>query len=119
LALLYAISANHQSPLIDAPGVVWATAFMIHQTKRMLFMANSHVSENPFHAECMKFMRKLQAAPDKRLTHSVLLKRMKIDAKTFQEIVTTLEQQGDIVPRTITTAGRPQKCYVVVEKTEG
>jgi hypothetical protein len=26
----------------------------------------------------------------------VLLKRMKVDARTFQEMVATLEQQGDI-----------------------
>jgi hypothetical protein len=117
LALLYAISANHQSPLIDAHGVTWATSFMVHQTQRMLFMANSHVSDNPFHAECLKLLRKLQDAPEKRLSHSILLKRMKIDAKTFQEIITTLEQQGDILTAICSTAGRPQRHYQLLGET--
>ncbi len=117
LALLYAISANHQSPLIDAHGVTWATSFMVHQTQRMLFMANSHVSDNPFHAECLKLLRKLQDAPEKRLSHSILLKRMKIDAKTFQEIITTLEQQGDVLTAICSTAGRPQRHYQLLGET--
>jgi hypothetical protein len=116
LALLYAISASHQSPIIDEHAVAWATSFMVHQTRRMLFMANSHVSENPFHAECLKLIRKLQDAPERRLSHSVLLKRMKMDAKTFQELVTTLEQQGDILTVICPTAGRPQRHYQLLSE---
>ena len=111
LALLYAVSANHEAPRIDATAVRWATDFMLHQTRRMLFMAHSHVAENPFHAECLKLLRKLREAPDRQLPHSVLLKRMKIDAKTFYELISTLEQQGDLVVCTQSTAGRPQRCY--------
>jgi hypothetical protein len=77
----------------------------------MLFMAHSHVADNPFHAECLKLLRKLREAPERQLTHSVLLKRMKTDAKTFQELVATLEQQGDVVIVTQATAGRPQRAY--------
>jgi predicted ArsR family transcriptional regulator len=90
---------------------------MVHQTQRMLFMANSHVSDNPFHAECLKLLRKLQDAPEKRLSHSILLKRMKIDAKTFQEIITTLEQQGDVLTAICSTAGRPQRHYQLLGET--
>lgn len=111
LALLYAVSANHQSPVIDAAAVRWATDFMLHQTRRMLFMAHNHVAENPFHAECLKLIRKLRDEPAQQLAHSVLLKRMKIDAKTFQELVTTLEQQGDLLTVMQTTSGRPQRAY--------
>jgi hypothetical protein len=77
----------------------------------MLFMAHSHVADNPFHAECLKLLRKLREAPERQLTHSVLLKRMKTDAKTFQELIATLEQQGDVATVTQTTAGRPQRAY--------
>lgn len=111
LALLYAASANHQSPRIDVAAVRWATDFMLHQTRRMLFMAHNHVAENPFHADCLKLVRKLREAPQHQLAHSVLLKRMKIDAKTFQELVTTLEQQGDLLTMIQATSGRPQRHY--------
>ncbi len=119
LALLYAVSANHESPRIDAAAVQWATDFMLHQTRRMLFMAHNHVAENPFHAECLKLLRKLREAPQRQLAHSVLLKRMKIDAKTFQELVTTLEQQGDVLTVMQTTSGRPQRAYRLLGETSG
>ncbi|MEX1228802.1 MAG: bifunctional DNA primase/polymerase [Planctomycetaceae bacterium] len=111
LALLYAVSADHEAPCIDVAAVRWATAFVLHQTKRMLFMANGHVADNPFHANCLKLLRKLREAPDQTLPHSVLLKRMKIDAKTFHEIVATLEQQGDLQVETVTRAGSSHRAY--------
>lgn len=114
LALLYAISENHADPLIGADAALWATEFVTHQTRRMLFMAGSHVAENPYHADCLRLIRKLQAAPDRQLPHSVLLKRMKMNAKAFYEIITTLEQQGDIVPVTGSTQGRASRGYRLV-----
>ena len=88
-----------------------AARFVMHQTRRMLFMAQSHVADNPFHAECLKVMQKLRGAPDRQLPHSVLLKRMKIDARTFREIVSTLEQRGDIEVVTIPRAGTHKRLY--------
>lgn len=111
LALLYAVSASHETPRIDIAAVRWATEFILHQTRRMLFMAHSHVAENPFHAECLRLLRKLREAPERQLPHSVLLKRMKIEAKTFVELITTLEQQGDLTTVIQSTFGRPQRAY--------
>ena len=119
LALIHAVSGNYESPRIDATAVRWATEFMLHQTRRMLFMAHNHVAENPFHGECLKLLRKLRDAPDRQLAHSVLLKRMKTDAKTFQELVTTLEQQGDLLTVIQATAGRPQRHYRLLGETSG
>jgi predicted ArsR family transcriptional regulator len=42
---------------------------------------------------------------------------MKVDAKTFQELVTTLEQQGDLLTVTQATAGRPQRHYRLLGET--
>lgn len=113
LALVYAISENHERPEIGRAATEWARRFVLHQTRRMLFMAEAHVAENPFHAECMKLMRKLREAPAQTLSHGVLLKRMKTDARTFRELITTLEQRGDIksLTKAQTTAGRPTRVY--------
>ena len=111
LALLYAISENAKSPAIGAAAARWATRFAMHQTRRMLFMAASHVAENPFHAECLKFLQKLRDAPDQTLPHSVALKRMKMDAQSFQKLVQTLEQQGDIEVMPVKTHGRSGIAY--------
>jgi hypothetical protein len=44
---------------------------------------------------------------------------MKIDAKTFTELVTTLEQQGDIVTTCRSTSGRPHRAYQLVGESVG
>lgn len=111
LALLYAVSANPREPRIDRDAAEWATQFVTHQTHRMLFMAHSHVADNPFHADCLRFIRKLRDAADRTLPHSVLLKRMKVDAQTFQKLVQTLLQQGDIESCHLPTAGRTGLAY--------
>jgi hypothetical protein len=115
LALLYAISENHQSPEIGKAAIEWAVRFVMHQTRRMLFMAQNHVADNPFEAECLKFLQKLRDAPDRSLPHSVILKRMKIDSRTFQKIAFTLEQRGDITTQTSPTAGRQGHVYALRE----
>ncbi|MCC7406954.1 MAG: bifunctional DNA primase/polymerase [Phycisphaeraceae bacterium] len=111
LALIYAVSENHQSPHIGLAAVQWASAFVLHQTQRMLFMAAGHVAENPFHAECLKAVEKLRHAPGQELPHSVLLKRMKMDAKTFGSLIETLVQQGDIEITTTAKPGWPMRSY--------
>ncbi len=111
LALVYAVSENFGRPEIGRDAVDWARRFVLHQTRRMLFQAEAHVAENPFHAECMKLMRKLRESPTQTLPHGVLLKRMKTDARTFHELITTLVQRGDIKVQTQSTAGRPTRSY--------
>jgi len=119
LALLYAVSENHESPGIGKVAAEWAVRFVMHQTRRMLFMAHAHVADNPFHADCLKLMQKLRDAPDKTLSHSVLLKRMKIDAASFQQIISTLEQRGDVAITTRSTAGRPNRGYQLLDGDDG
>ena len=109
LALLYAVSADHTNPQINADAVRWATEFVMHQTRRMLFMAEGHVAENPFHGDCLKLVKKLREAPDQTLSHSVLLKRMKMDSKSFQIVVDTLMQQGDVTQTHIQKLTRESK----------
>jgi hypothetical protein len=111
LALLHAISENYMSPRIGSEAVRWASRFVLHQTRRMLFMASSHVAENPFHAECLKAIEKLRSAPGHELPHSVLLKRMKMDAKSFAMLIETLCQQGELENVTTPQRGWPIRAY--------
>ena len=115
LSLLYAVSAKYESPSIDQAAVQWASTFMMHQTRRMLFMAAGHVADNPFHAECLKLKEKLRGAPGRRLSHSVLLKRMKLKAKEFRDLIDTLLQQGEIRADTTPRAGSPVVEYELIE----
>jgi hypothetical protein len=118
LALLYAVSENHTAPQISKAATQWASQVIMHQTRRMLFMAAQHVSANPFHAECLRLMQKLREAPGRQLPHSVLLKRMKTDAKHFHDLIVTLEQRGDIVTAPVTTGGRSGIAYQSCERVK-
>lgn len=119
LALLHAVSENPERPEIGKAAAEWARRLVIHQTKRMLFMAQAHVAESPFQAECLKALQKLRGAPERELSHSVLLKRMKMEAKDFLALVTTLEQRGDIVTQTESTRGRPGRVYRLADGSAG
>ncbi len=111
LALLYAISENHVSPSIGIEAVRWASQFVMHQTRRMLFMAAGHVAENPFHAECLKLTRKLRDSPDRQMTRNNLMRAMRCKQADFDQILGTLMTQGDIIPMEIPTKTKPAQGY--------
>ena len=115
LALLYAIRESTHSPRISLAAAQCATQFVMHQTRCMLFMAQSHVAENPFHAECLRFLQGLRDAPNRTLLRSVRMQRMKLDAQTFQKIVLTLSEQGDIETASAKTSGRFGIAYHLLQ----
>ncbi|MCG3178628.1 MAG: hypothetical protein BIFFINMI_00956 [Phycisphaerae bacterium] len=97
LALLYACSENHAEPVIGLPAVQWATEFAMHQTRRQLYLATTYVAENPFHAECLKLIRRLRDAPGQQMQRQHLLRAMRCKSFDFDQIASTLVQQGEIV----------------------
>jgi hypothetical protein len=111
LALIHACSANHEDPIISLPAVEWGSAFALHQTRRQLYLASTYVAENPFHAECLKVVRRLREAPGAQLSHQVLLKRMKMKTKDFRELIETLIQRNDVEALPVQTKGRPGVLY--------
>jgi hypothetical protein len=111
LALLYACSANHEKPVIDLPAVEWASEFAIHQTRRQLFLAQSYVAENPFHAECLKLLRKLREADKGQMARRDLMRLMRCKSADFEQLVGTLALQGDIAPVDIPTRTKPAQGY--------
>jgi hypothetical protein len=118
LALVYAVSEHHESPRIGLAAAEWAARFVLHHTRRMLFMAQAHVADNPFHAQCLKLIEKLRNVPGCELPHSVLLKRMKMDAKNFAVLVDTLCQQGEVEVVTTTKPGWYLRSYRLISGGE-
>jgi hypothetical protein len=59
LALLYACSEKHATPVIHPEAAAWASLFAAHQTRRMLFMAGCHASESDFDAKRKKLLEVL------------------------------------------------------------
>ncbi|MFO8012736.1 MAG: DUF3987 domain-containing protein [Phycisphaerae bacterium] len=60
LALLYACSENHTDPKVSLAGVEWATAFITHQVRRMLFMCGEYVARDEFEGLCKRAVRILR-----------------------------------------------------------
>lgn len=116
LVLIYAVSEDHKSPRIGAEAVRWASRLVTHQTRRMLYMAAGYAAEGEFDELALRLMRKLRESRGRALPHSVLLKRMKLEAKAFRQVVDTLIEHGDIELDTHRTGGRDATRYRLVEK---
>jgi len=114
LALLYTVSENHENPVIGKSAVDWAGRFVMHGVQRMLFMAQAHVANGPFDAECLRAMNKLREAPGRMMPRSGLLRCMKIEARALDNIMATLEQRGDVQVQMKSTGGRPGTTYKLV-----
>jgi hypothetical protein len=113
LALLYAISADREATTIGSDAAEWAASLTMHQARRMLYMAELHVAENPHDAQCLKIIQIISAKPDKKIGHSELLKRMKIDAKSFISIISTMIERGDLVRNEIPHDSRTKGIYAL------
>jgi len=114
LALIAACSANHEQPVIDLPIVEWATQFAMHQTRRQLYLAHIYVAENPFHADCLKLLRKLTEAGG-QMARNRLMRAMRCKQADFDQLIGTLLTQGDIVPVEIPTKTKTAMGYRIAE----
>lgn len=115
LALVYACSANHQGPRIDADAAGWACAFVEHQTRRMLFMAAEYVSENEFDARCKKLVATLRKWQEKHgdawMPFWQINRKHPWSEREHEEVRTTLLNQRFLEYQERKTGGTPQRLY--------
>ena len=116
LALIYAVSADREAPVIDGGAATWARAFVTYQAKRMLFMALRHVSDSPFQAECQKFKMKLGAFSGKSVSHSVISRKMRHLKRTeLREVIDALIEQGFVSMSEKSSGGRLGRSYQLLQ----
>ena len=113
LSLCYAASVDHENPEITEEGAQWAVEFTLHQVRRMLFMANKHVAPSPFAQAAKRVREKIEKTPEKKMTHSDLLRRMHMDAREFQRIIDTMLISGEISLSENADGKRRKKIYSV------
>jgi hypothetical protein len=112
LALIYACSESQERPLIGVDGARWASEFIDHQTRRMLFMAAHHVSENLFDARQKKVLRIIQDAGG-RISRSALCRRTQsLSQRERLEVILNLKETGLIVEEYEPTATKGRSIYV-------
>jgi len=121
LSLIYAVSVNHTNPSIDHHAVNWASRLIMHQTRRMLFMAGNHVSETEFEQRCKRVMEHLQSWSEKHgeqwVTYRDLSRKFRWSRREHEEIRNSLLDQEHVEVQMVTTAGRPRLCYRLRSQT--
>jgi len=98
LALLYACSENHTAPEVRRAGVGWATAFVEHQVRRMLFMASEFVARDEFDSLCKRAVRVLRdwhakEGRDALMPPWMLRRRLSLHPTVFKDTMFELEQR--------------------------
>lgn len=115
LSLTYACSANHEHPLIDEAAARWACDFVDYQTRRMLFMAAQHVSENEFDARCKVLVSTLRRwrgqHGDAWMPFWQINRRHPWTDRDHECVRTTLLNQRMIEYEVRKTGGTPQRLY--------
>jgi hypothetical protein len=111
LALLYAVSADHENSVIDVPAVEWANRIVLHLTGRMLEAMELHTHSSPFDAAATKCIRHLRTAPNCEMSRSKLLRKTRFEKSQLDQILETLSERGDIIEHTQATSGRSAKLY--------
>lgn len=116
LALLYAISENHQSPRISLAAVQWSSAFVMHQTRRMLFMASQHVAEGEFDSLIKRTIEILRQwreknGPEALMPAWELRRRLKQRPSDFKDIVLELDARQIAVFDTEKATTKPKSGY--------
>jgi hypothetical protein len=119
LALLHAISRNHLAPIIDADSARWAIEVVEHQTRRMLFMANDHVSHNDFDAMAKAVVRQLKNWKSrngiKPMPEWELTRRLPWKPSDHKEVIKLLDTQRLVVRQPSASKTRPGFVYRLVE----
>ncbi len=115
LALVHACSADHERPVIDGMATRWAWEFVDHQTRRMLFMASDHVSENEFDGRCKSIVATLRKWREKHGDVHIpfwrLNRRHPWSEREHEEVRTALLNQRLIEYDIRKTGGTPQRLY--------
>ena len=70
--------------------------------------------KRPFHADCLRLIRKLRETTDQQMEHSPLLKAMHMKAADFKELIQTLMQQGELAIIKEPRAGASKVIYKLI-----
>ncbi|MCZ2341116.1 MAG: bifunctional DNA primase/polymerase [Bacteroidales bacterium] len=117
LALLYAISACRENPLITPDAATWAGSFVEHQTRRMLYMARHHASESEFDGKRKRLLELLgqwqRQYGDEWMPFWRVNRRLPWSRREHEDVRDTLLQQRLIEAgqRTTGKRGRPGLYY--------
>ncbi len=113
LALIYACSANAETPVIDAEAARWACDLSEYLTRRMLYIAHEWVADGVFDARQKRVLRIVRRA-DGKISRSELCRRTQwLTQRERQEVIENLLETGQIEQVTEETKTKPRVVYAI------
>lgn len=112
LALLYACSANHRTPLVTAEAAEWGAAVIEYVTRQMIETAQDWITETPFHARRMRVLRTIKAQPGGISQGELWRATRYLQNRERTEVLESLLAAGDIRQESLETGGRPRTVYL-------
>jgi hypothetical protein len=97
VALIKAVSANPQAPVIRLEDAEWARIVVDRCVTTMITEAERHIAENRTQAYHQKVLRLIQGAGERGLTKSELTRRTQfLELRQREEILLALTESGQI-----------------------
>jgi len=113
LALVYACSANRESPVVDTPAARWACEMSEHLTRRLLHVACDWVAEGLFDARQKRVLRILRKAGGELGRSDLCRRTQALTQRERQEVIENLIETGQLIEREESTRGRKRVIYAL------
>jgi hypothetical protein len=117
VALIKAVSATPQAPVIRVEDAEWARIVVDRCVTTMLTEAERHIAENRTQAYHQKVLRLIQGAGKGGLSRNEITRRTQfLERKQREDILGALVEAGQVARAIETTAGRQAAIYRVAEQ---
>jgi hypothetical protein len=115
VALIKAVSANPQAPVIRLEDAEWARIVVDRCVTTMITEAERHIAENKTQAYHQKVLRLIQGAGDRGLSRNEITRRTQfLERKQREDILGALVEGGDVELEIRGTERRPAAVYRAV-----
>lgn len=111
LALVYACSADRESPVIDGGAARWACELSAYLTRRLIFRAHEWIADGEFDAKQKKVLRVIRAAGGEISQRELGRSTRAWPVRERDEVLENMEATGQIRRDTQPTGGRPKTVY--------
>lgn len=97
LALIYACSESHESPIVSVRAAEWACRLSEYLTRKLLHIASDWISDNPFDAKKKQVLRVLKKAGSDGLSLTQICRQTRsMRSKERREILDSLKECGEV-----------------------
>ena len=112
VALIRAVSANPEAPVIRLEDAEWARLVVDRCVTTMIAEAERHIAENRTHAFHQKVLRLIQGAGEQGIIRSELTRKTQfLEARQREEILATLIELGEIETGERASGTKPATVY--------